>query len=444
MNMSCEKIQNLLCEYLDKELNDIETKYVEKHLGECFNCLKEFEALKKTTQVVGAMPDVSVPKDFRSGLSARLDNRKASVFEIFTKQRVWLPTLSLALAAMLLIIVFNKEFGFLNMKTAGRNVMMFKKTQPQSDTGQNNALVLKKIKSELKNTKMLHSSGEQLPYQFYKQGYSITPLTKEREEKQEVVSTPKIFTKAKEKPALKPGENKTPEIPEEIKSSDKGRKKLKETAPAKSEQEKTTKDTEAMPETTVSTPAPAITMDDTKNEEPDEDSADEVKEKNLAKKMLSEEKSPAEPTIALGEKADVAKEGYAPADGKQKNLLSPGSPAFAKNTAPSLNGVSATTGTSIAGGTITTDKGTELPVLRIDVFASDPGHAVEAIKSIVKSYHVVHSFYRTVTLTAPQNKIGFLLGKLKSEGSVEVKSKYDPESTLSIQINISVKQKEEK
>lgn len=417
--MGCEKTQRLLCDYLDSELNDIETKYVEKHLGECFNCLKEYEALKKTALVVGALPDVSVPKDFRKELSMRLDQRKASVFEIFSRQRVWIPIASVTLAAMFLIFVYNKEYTFLDTKESQKTRAVFRQKMPVSDTV---------------------STPEHLPYSSTgKNTYSISPLPAGTK-----TSPPILTTKNNKLKENKDTFKKEQEF--KITAYAKDKKKTKDTVIAKAEKEKTVAGDKTKQEPSMPVPATDTATNKAANEKPAIDDMGTPKGKELLKEMRLEEKTLSETSIPAEKEED------------------------AKEPESSVYNTPAATGAGMMGGAETTDEEAKkdapgkkknakittldndvtltapanVSILHVDIFAPNPDNAVNEIMSIVKSYKLDYSFYRTITVTVPQNKINFLIGKLKAAGAVEMKSKFEPESSVPVKVKIMVKQREAK
>jgi anti-sigma factor RsiW len=54
--MNCAEINELLSEYLDKTLDENRTDEVRRHISACVECRAELEDLRKTLNVVHALP----------------------------------------------------------------------------------------------------------------------------------------------------------------------------------------------------------------------------------------------------------------------------------------------------------------------------------------------------------------------------------------------------
>ncbi len=67
-------IKALLGDYLDRELHPDEKKRVESHLGECSGCRAELDELKSLSNMIGGLPQASLP----SGFMTRLERRRVS------------------------------------------------------------------------------------------------------------------------------------------------------------------------------------------------------------------------------------------------------------------------------------------------------------------------------------------------------------------------------
>ncbi len=423
--MSCEKVQNLLCEYLDSELNELEAKYVEKHLGECFNCLKEFEGLKKTAAVVSALPDVSVPKDFRKELSMKIDNQKASMFELFTKRRFWLPVASVALAATFLIIAFNEQTSFLNVERARDAGQIFRETAPLLDV-EIKEPALQAEKSKEKKEVKSPARPEKLPFKYAQDG----KLKKKS-------STSKLRAKGKSK-AAETTANK------------------QETAvinkPADENIALTTEETDVLSKKAVedgftykgkeAEKAPALpSTADTKITFMKTDADDKSKKSGETFNTPAEEAFPSKAAggvtspSATGTTSMTLEGKIKPApkmettgkDEEKKELKS----FTSKETAPPGAEDEAQTESAVSAVSVT-------------LYATDTNAARKELTSVMKPYETYRAAGLSFSAVIPQNKISFFLGKLKSAGTVKVHSKWNPESSISVTVTVTIKQKEEK
>ncbi len=75
--MNCRQVKENLSAYLDGMLDENEQAEVKKHLEGCSECLKEYEALKKTVAVLSSLEELIPPADFRRKLRKRLEQGSA-------------------------------------------------------------------------------------------------------------------------------------------------------------------------------------------------------------------------------------------------------------------------------------------------------------------------------------------------------------------------------
>jgi anti-sigma factor RsiW len=70
--MTCERIRQLLSDYLDGELSSAVTTKVQSHLYGCAACEREHQALRRTVQLLAAEGRQRIPVDCRDLVLARL------------------------------------------------------------------------------------------------------------------------------------------------------------------------------------------------------------------------------------------------------------------------------------------------------------------------------------------------------------------------------------
>lgn len=110
--MKCNEIKQHLSAYLDAELDAALTEDVEKHVTGCEECQAELEALRKTRNLVAALPRVSAPGDFKRAVMnlARSGAEPSSTEIVKSKAKTQLlsmtTVLSLAAAIIAGLIVF--------------------------------------------------------------------------------------------------------------------------------------------------------------------------------------------------------------------------------------------------------------------------------------------------------------------------------------------------
>ena len=115
--MECDKVKNLLSNYLENDLNDLQKAQVEYHINTCKSCQAEFESLKVMIRNLGDLKKVPAPKGLLEGIHADLgiEPKKESLFK-----RIKIPLEAAGvLASIVLIIFFVNQNGILtHPKTA--------------------------------------------------------------------------------------------------------------------------------------------------------------------------------------------------------------------------------------------------------------------------------------------------------------------------------------
>ena len=117
--MDCKIIKNLLSEYLEGDLDDLQKAQVEKHLSTCKDCAAEVESLKHLIKDLGSLKKVSAPEDLLDGIHRQLG--------IQPKKKPFIDRIKLPLEAagvlvsIILIVIFINQPGILRKgkKAAG-------------------------------------------------------------------------------------------------------------------------------------------------------------------------------------------------------------------------------------------------------------------------------------------------------------------------------------
>lgn len=94
----CGKIRSLLSQFIDQQLNAVESDAVRFHVEVCEACRRELQTLQATTKLLRRMPAASVPRSFT--LAEAPARRRAFTFNI--PQPAWLQTA--AVAALILLV----------------------------------------------------------------------------------------------------------------------------------------------------------------------------------------------------------------------------------------------------------------------------------------------------------------------------------------------------
>jgi anti-sigma factor RsiW len=97
--MTCERVRQLLSDYLDGELSSAVTTRVQSHLYGCPGCEREHQALRRTVQLLAAQGRQRIPVDCRDLVLARL--RDGAAAPASSSQGGWwrafVPDLSLSM-----------------------------------------------------------------------------------------------------------------------------------------------------------------------------------------------------------------------------------------------------------------------------------------------------------------------------------------------------------
>ena len=74
--MDCKRLKTQIYDYLDNELHNREMEQFKVHLSACEECQKEYEAIKKTWDVLGVLPKVEPTPDYMSRFWAEIVTRQ--------------------------------------------------------------------------------------------------------------------------------------------------------------------------------------------------------------------------------------------------------------------------------------------------------------------------------------------------------------------------------
>ncbi len=92
------RIQHQLSAYLDGELPPDEMAEVRRHLDDCQTCQEELDSLRATKHLLGRMAPPELPRDFATGLWARIERPQE-------RRWIWWPRPVVAFAAVALALV---------------------------------------------------------------------------------------------------------------------------------------------------------------------------------------------------------------------------------------------------------------------------------------------------------------------------------------------------
>lgn len=120
--MNCDRVRELLSEYLDDVLAPEEAAAMREHLASCAGCSAEFAALERTVELCRALDEVEVPAGFRASLHGRIAARSSrrGVVGILGRAYRRIPYKGLVAAAAVLIIAFATNTITLNLPSLPR------------------------------------------------------------------------------------------------------------------------------------------------------------------------------------------------------------------------------------------------------------------------------------------------------------------------------------
>lgn len=111
MSDDCRNCQNLMSEFIDRELNPSDRREFERHLEQCPQCHREFKLFKLTCEAVQQIPSPPAPQDFLIKLRQKIarlpENRPVGVFSRATQ---WLMAHPVMIAASF-VMVFGGAFA---------------------------------------------------------------------------------------------------------------------------------------------------------------------------------------------------------------------------------------------------------------------------------------------------------------------------------------------
>ncbi|NLO82241.1 MAG: hypothetical protein GX094_04170, partial [Clostridiales bacterium] len=84
--MDCRQCRNNISAYIDGVLYESMMSGMKRHIDECVECRKEYEAILKVRDICGSLPDVDLPFGFHERLTNRLSREgRKNVFNVFRK-----------------------------------------------------------------------------------------------------------------------------------------------------------------------------------------------------------------------------------------------------------------------------------------------------------------------------------------------------------------------
>ncbi len=121
---TCIEIQDLLIDFLEKNLDTDTHTEIQKHLEKCEVCQAELADLQKVMNLIPQMPIITVPQNVKRSFYENLEQEKASLQAkpLILRTIRWHETVWTKVAAAVLILAFGFLLGHFSQKdTAGES-----------------------------------------------------------------------------------------------------------------------------------------------------------------------------------------------------------------------------------------------------------------------------------------------------------------------------------
>ncbi len=117
---TCTEIQDLLIDFLEKNLDTDTHAEVQKHLEKCEACQTELAELQDFTNLIPQMPIITVPQNVKNTFYQTLEQEKASLIgkPLILRTVRWYETVWTKAAAAVLILALGFVLGHFSQKNA--------------------------------------------------------------------------------------------------------------------------------------------------------------------------------------------------------------------------------------------------------------------------------------------------------------------------------------
>ena len=107
--MDCEKIQEVLSEYLDRTLNNDLNRTVKEHLLECKKCGDVYFSMKSLVEELSGLERIKAPDGFLNSVNQAVDKKSwfKGSFNIFSGFKIPMEFVTLATTAALIVLIFT-------------------------------------------------------------------------------------------------------------------------------------------------------------------------------------------------------------------------------------------------------------------------------------------------------------------------------------------------
>lgn len=135
--MNCENVRQILNDYIDGELNDLESRRVEQHVTGCESCAREERQLRMVCRLVGSCGAQKAPEGLLTGIHLALEKERLVPIR---KKRSYAGVMALA-ASFMLALAGGYYFNIFNIDYSPKTANMVAES--------NNSAVLEPIAIEM-------------------------------------------------------------------------------------------------------------------------------------------------------------------------------------------------------------------------------------------------------------------------------------------------------
>ena len=139
--MNCDKVKELIWEYLENKTTAEETAEIETHLEGCAACREELAQQKEMKNALASLPDEELPEGYHTELMQKLQAERKVVPFPAKKKHGW-KQMSMIAAAVLVVVVAGGTRGMLEMRQNQNEEIeqiLFENTALTADTGEETA-----------------------------------------------------------------------------------------------------------------------------------------------------------------------------------------------------------------------------------------------------------------------------------------------------------------
>ncbi|MFZ5968218.1 MAG: anti-sigma factor family protein [Bacillota bacterium] len=115
--MDCQRASDMMMDYFDKALNEIEEKELLQHIQSCKACMSDFKIMKGAFAEIEQLVDLEVPVGFTEEIMAKIDLEYYKPVENKSRQKIW-TSLFMILTVTCSSVLWYIYYGPSNLHTS--------------------------------------------------------------------------------------------------------------------------------------------------------------------------------------------------------------------------------------------------------------------------------------------------------------------------------------